>query len=68
MIEDKIRLKEFNFLSAVTGVVVSTLLISATAALFMRKIDWNVYFAMVGTMANMLLGIWTTKQKEKKDD
>ena len=50
--------KQFDFLSALTGVVVLVFLGAAVYALVEMKISFEVFAAAVGSPASALIGFW----------
>lgn len=50
--------RQFDFLSAVTAVVVAVFLGGATYALVAGAINFDKFLAVVGPPASMLLGYW----------
>lgn len=55
---DALVKRTFDFVSVLTAVVVLIYLCSATAALFIGKISWDVFQGQVGAPATLLLGYW----------
>lgn len=63
MVTPETNKREFNFLAALTAVVVIGYVVASSIALIRSVITWQEFSAAVGPMACLLAGYWVRGEK-----